>query len=145
MGFWRLLLNCETHRNIILGDLIHTRLLFYKTAHTRHSWSNNRWRSLTVMNIMSHCQCWIEFALHSTIFYFHTFTGISYSKQGLQQETKTQSHLWLSYSTRSHMETITNAMEPSPSWEANNHYAIQEFPTFYGTQMFITIFTQACH
>jgi hypothetical protein len=36
-------------------------------------------------------------------------------------------------------------MELSPSWEATNCAATQELPAFYGTQMFITVFTRALH
>jgi len=35
-------------------------------------------------------------------------------------------------------------MEQNPSWEANSHI-IKKFPTFYGTQRFIIVFTRARH
>jgi len=35
-------------------------------------------------------------------------------------------------------------MEQSTACEANSHLASQEIP-FYGTQVFITVFTRACH
>jgi hypothetical protein len=34
-------------------------------------------------------------------------------------------------------------MELSPSWEAASHAALKNFPTFYGTRWFITVFTRA--
>jgi hypothetical protein len=36
-------------------------------------------------------------------------------------------------------------MELSPSWEAANCAASKNFPAFYGTQRFITVFTRALH
>jgi hypothetical protein len=33
-------------------------------------------------------------------------------------------------------------MEFSPSWEAASHSATTEFPNFYGTQSFITVYTK---
>jgi hypothetical protein len=40
---------------------------------------------------------------------------------------------------------ISNSTHLSPSWEAASRSATQEFPTFYGTRMFITVFTRALH
>jgi len=40
---------------------------------------------------------------------------------------------------------LTGSMEQSPSWETNRFPASQEIPPFYGTQIFITAFTSACH
>ena len=37
-----------------------------------------------------------------------------------------------------------NCTEHSPSWEANS-LSVKKFPTFCGTQKFITEFTSACH
>jgi hypothetical protein len=40
---------------------------------------------------------------------------------------------------------LTNFMELSPSYEAANYAATQNFPAFYGTGKFITVFTRALH
>jgi hypothetical protein len=40
---------------------------------------------------------------------------------------------------------LTYSMEQSPSWEANEFPASQEFLVFYGTRRFITAFTSAHH
>ena len=40
---------------------------------------------------------------------------------------------------------ITYSMEQSPSWEPNRLYLVKQFPTFYGTQRFITPFTISLH
>jgi hypothetical protein len=37
----------------------------------------------------------------------------------------------------------TNSMQPSPSCEASSHSAIYELPKFYGTRMFIKVFTRS--
>jgi hypothetical protein len=33
-------------------------------------------------------------------------------------------------------------MEQSPSWESDSLSSVQEIPSFYGTQRFITVFTE---
>jgi hypothetical protein len=50
----------------------------------------------------------------------------------------------LSYHTHLKME-LTNFMELSPSSEAVSHAALKNFPAFYGTRRFITVFTRALH
>jgi len=45
----------------------------------------------------------------------------------------------------SQMNPIHNSVEQSPSWEADNHSAIQQIPPFYATGSFIAVFTRALH
>jgi hypothetical protein len=40
---------------------------------------------------------------------------------------------------------ITNSMELNPYWEAPIVQPLKNFPTFYGTRRFITVFTRALH
>jgi hypothetical protein len=39
-------------------------------------------------------------------------------------------------------QILITFMDQSPSWDADSHSASQETPSFYGTQRFITVFTQ---
>jgi hypothetical protein len=40
---------------------------------------------------------------------------------------------------------LTIFMELGPSWEATSRSTTRELPTFYGTRMFVTMFTRALH
>jgi hypothetical protein len=41
------------------------------------------------------------------------------------------------------MDTLTNSMEQSPSWEADYAKLVEKFLGFYRTRRFITVFTTA--
>jgi hypothetical protein len=52
---------------------------------------------------------------------------------------------WIESSSPEHHYLLTYFMEQSHSWEVNRFAASQEIPAIYGTRMFITTFTSACH
>jgi hypothetical protein len=43
------------------------------------------------------------------------------------------------------LRDIINFMELSPSWEVASAQLLKNFPVFYGTRRFITVFTRALH
>ena len=65
------------------------------------------------------------------------------SMHSLHRHVTLQHHTPAAYETTSHYPT--NSMEQGPSWEAKTSSATQEIPAFYGTRMFITVFTRARH
>jgi hypothetical protein len=59
--------------------------------------------------------------------------------------SKLKSTIFIHKQLRNNLTYWLNSMEQSPSWEANISLAIQQISRISGTQVFLTMFTSACH
>jgi hypothetical protein len=123
--------------------ITHARLLFYKIAYTGCSSSKNRWRSLIVMDLLSHSQCSFNFALHSTYFISKHFL---FQEGMVARNTNSVSLTSLLF----HNKPCADHDYRVP-WKRGLLEKLtitplfKNFPTFCGTKWLIIIFTQACH